>query len=83
MIVIPATAPPWAHQMASDFSRELDRLQPGKSPARLMPCSKADLPDAAKWRRSWIFVEDEVGGPTPAYSDGVNWLRAADRAIVS
>ena len=30
-----------------------------------------------------IYVSDEVGGPTLAASDGVNWLRVSDNAIVS
>lgn len=30
-----------------------------------------------------IFVSDETGGSVPAFSDGTNWRRATDRAIVS
>ena len=30
-----------------------------------------------------IFVEDDVGGPIPAYSDGTFWRRVTDQAIVS
>lgn len=30
-----------------------------------------------------IFVRDETGGAVPAFSDGSNWLRITDRAIVS
>lgn len=30
-----------------------------------------------------IYVVDEVGGATLAFSDGVNWRRVQDRAIVS
>lgn len=30
-----------------------------------------------------IFVLDESGGPVPAFSDGTNWRRCTDRAIVS
>ena len=30
-----------------------------------------------------IFVSDETGGAVPAFSDGTNWLRTTDRAIVS
>lgn len=32
---------------------------------------------------SHIFVTDETGGATGAYSDGTNWRRYSDRAIVS
>lgn len=30
-----------------------------------------------------VFVSDEVGGPVMAFSDGLNWRRVTDRAIVS
>lgn len=30
-----------------------------------------------------IYVDDETGGPTMAFSDGTNWRRIQDRAIVS
>lgn len=30
-----------------------------------------------------IYVSDETGGAVPAFSDGSNWRRCTDRAIVS
>lgn len=30
-----------------------------------------------------IYVSDETGGPVLAFSDGTNWRRCTDRAIVS
>ncbi len=30
-----------------------------------------------------IFVSDEIGGAVPAFSDGTDWRRVTDRAIVS
>jgi hypothetical protein len=30
-----------------------------------------------------IYVSDEVGGGVPAFSDGTNWRRVTDRAVVS
>lgn len=44
--------------------------------------AKASLPSAAVAGRQ-IYVTDETGGATPAFSDGTNWRRVADRAIVS
>jgi len=44
--------------------------------------AKASLPSAATAGR-FIYVTDEVGGATPAFSDGTNWRRVADRAIVA
>ena len=32
---------------------------------------------------SLIFVSDETGGAVPAFSDGTNWRRVTDRAIVA
>ena len=32
---------------------------------------------------SLIFVYDETGGATLAFSDGTNWRRVQDRAVVS
>jgi hypothetical protein len=30
-----------------------------------------------------IYVSDEAGGAIPAFSDGTNWRRVTDRAVVS
>ena len=30
-----------------------------------------------------IYVSDESGGAVPAFSDGANWLRVTDRAVVT
>lgn len=30
-----------------------------------------------------IYVTDEAGGAMPAFSDGTNWRRITDRAVVS
>lgn len=42
----------------------------------------AGLPLAAPAGRL-IYVSDEAGGAVPAFSDGTNWRRVTDRAIVS
>jgi hypothetical protein len=41
------------------------------------------VPAASLWSRGLIWVSDDVGGATPAFSDGTNWRRVADRAVVS
>lgn len=41
------------------------------------------LPSAASAEGSLIYVPDESGGPVTAFSDGTNWLRVTDRAVVS
>jgi hypothetical protein len=42
----------------------------------------ASLPSAATAARI-IYVSDETGGATLAFSDGTNWRRVQDRAIVA
>ncbi len=43
----------------------------------------AGVPAAADWTASWIYVTNETGGAVPAFSDGMNWRRCTDRAIIS
>lgn len=43
----------------------------------------ADLPDATINLDGQVIVKDEVGGRTIATSDGTNWRRVSDGAIVS
>lgn len=42
----------------------------------------ASLPSAAQ-PGQMIYVSDETGGATMAFSDGTNWRRITDRAVVS
>lgn len=42
----------------------------------------ATLPTAEN-QAGMIFVSDETGGAVPAFSDGTNFRRVTDRAIVS
>lgn len=48
----------------------------------------ATLPSAADFNpanggAAYLYVSDEAGGATLAFSDGTNWRRVQDRAIVS
>lgn len=45
--------------------------------------AKAALPNAANNARAIIYVSDDAGGATLAFSDGANWRRVADRAVVA
>lgn len=45
--------------------------------------SVADLPSAGKYLGGLIYVSDETGGAVMAFSDGTNWRRVTDCAIVS
>jgi len=48
---------------------------------RLRPYPMATLPSPTAYEL--IFITDEAGGPTPAFSDGTNWRRVLDLAIAS
>lgn len=52
-------------------------MRPGVYTVATLP-APAGLPAGAM-----IYVEDEAGGPVPAFSDGVDWRRITDRAVVS
>lgn len=52
-------------------------------PFVLPPYTVATLPAAAGNTRGMIYVTNESGGAIPAFSDGTNWRRVTDRAIVS
>ncbi len=50
---------------------------------RLDEFEKADLPSASENQTLQIYVTDDTGGGTPAYSDGTNWRRYKDGDIIS
>lgn len=41
------------------------------------------LPTASSYPRGIIYVSNEAGGATLAFSDGSDWRRVQDRAVVS
>lgn len=43
----------------------------------------ATVPAAASYLGGLIFVSNEAGGATVAFSDGTNWRRVQDRVIIS
>lgn len=57
--------------------------QPQAAPISLPAFSKTKLPSAKEGKFHMILVSDEVGGSIPAFSDGTNWRRVTDRAIVA
>ncbi len=53
-------------------------------PMQMASYMVSTLPDAADaGAGAVIFVSDESGGATLAFSDGANWRRIQDRAIVT
>ena len=63
-------------ETASSIERALNQ------PVSLQSYAVADVPAATVPGRL-IFVPDEAGGAVPAFSDGTNWRRMTDRAIIS
>lgn len=55
----------------------------GVLPFTLAVYSGALLPPASRWTGAHVFVSDDVGGGVEAFSDGVNWRRVTDRAVIS
>ncbi len=47
------------------------------------PDETPELPSASENQTLQIYVTDDVGGPTPAYSDGSVWRRYKDGAELS
>lgn len=43
----------------------------------------AGVPAASDYTQGVIYVSDETGGATLAFSDGTNWRRVQDRVIIS
>lgn len=64
------------------FAREIERFFNAKQPD-LTAYTVATLPDPTLVPGRMIFVTDEAGGSVPAFSDGTNWRRVTDRAVVS
>lgn len=54
-----------------------------KAPLLLAEYLVTDVPDATLWEGGIIYVSDETGGATIAFSDGTDFRRVTDRAIVS
>ena len=67
----------WVNAFTASHSEEPLRA------IQLAAFAVAKLPPAGAFRACLIFVSDETGGAVPAFSDGTNWRRVTDRAVVS
>lgn len=52
-------------------------------PRGLRSYTVGTVPTASSFPNSDIYVSDESGGAVSAFSDGTNWRRSTDRAIIS
>lgn len=60
-----------------------DGSQTATAPIPMQSLVKANLPSASLWEGSIVYVSDEAGGSIICFSDGTNWRRLSDRAVVS
>lgn len=70
---------------------EIEALQSGKVDRngdvmlgilQLVPFTIASLPDPSLTPGGMIFVSDAIGGASPAFSDGTNWLSLLTSTII-
>lgn len=66
-----------------DMSTTINSIASPTNPTKFKTYVKAALPDAVANINSIIIVSNDIGGLTPAFSDGTNWRRTADRNIIS
>lgn len=68
----------------SEFHAGLTLVPAAKGVPRLPSFAMEDLPSAATaGAGACIYISDEVDGGVLAFSDGMDWRRATDRAVVS
>lgn len=74
---VPAVGAPNWLEMDRDIDRAIEDVR------TLSVFTVATLPAAASYPYTFIYVSDETGGAQPAFSDGTDWRRLSDRAVVS
>lgn len=78
--------PQWAASLVRTLESQLADMERTKQTRgrthHLRNVTVAELPEATPAGKL-LYVSDEVGGATVAFSDGTNWRRVTDNAIVS
>ena len=74
-------ATPWLQGFFDEIEQLLNDNLLGNQ-VQLKSYTVATLPSAAT-AGGMIYVSNETGGAVPAFSDGTNWRRVTDRAVVS
>lgn len=68
----------------NDIEQKFNKFLLGSSGVRVPTYLKTELPPVPDATNpSIIYVSNEAGGAVLAFSDGTNWRRSTDRAIVS
>lgn len=71
----------WASRLVSRLASLVEKAD--ANVIRLPEYTVATLPDVGLGRSCLITVSNEVGGYVVAFSDGTNWRRVTDRAVVA
>lgn len=87
---------PHVHPLESEHRRQLairanaslpkDGTESMTAPLKLKSFTVSELSGdyaASLWTGAMVYVSNETGGAVPAFSDGTNWRRVTDRAVVS
>ncbi len=72
----------WAERFCDFVAEQMSAAALDKKVLALDSFTVADAPNATQ-AGLLIYVTDEVGGATVAYSNGTNWLRVTDGAVIS
>lgn len=72
-----------AVQVWSLFFSNVKSLLDNSKPWQLPSYTVSGVPAAADWEGHIIYVSNEAGGKTIAFSDGVSWRRTQDRNVIS
>jgi len=82
--------PPYTLEFDSVWRTWLNNIfeRIGNGPFMIKGYTVATVPDANMYSdgtdfSSIIYVSDETGGSTLAFTDGTNWRRVQDRAIIA
>ena len=58
-------------------------IESSGGPVEFPRYSVSGVPDASAYIGHMVFINNETGGPVMAFSDGTNWRRVTDRAVIS
>lgn len=72
-----------SHASRLNIATPQDGTETPSAPVILATYVKTALPSASVFKDGMIIVSNDTGGLTPAFSDGTNWRRVADRNIIS
>lgn len=70
-------------RLVATLNAVIDHLNTPTRPNNLASFTVAGVPTASLWTGALIYVSNETGGAVPAFSDGTNWRRVTDRAIIA